>query len=43
MRYTRFQEVLQLVTNAGRQNIILKRDVKDAFRNVPVTPQINGY
>ena len=39
MRYTRFQEVLQLVTNAGLQCIILKRDVKDVFRNVPVAPQ----
>lgn len=39
MRYTRFQEVLQLVINAGRHCIILKRDVKDAFRNVPVAPQ----
>lgn len=39
MRYTRFQEVLQLVINAGRHCLILKRDVKDAFRNVPVAPQ----
>ncbi len=39
MRYTSFQEVLQLVTNAGWHCIILKRDVKDAFRNVPVAPQ----
>ena len=39
VRYSCFQEVLQLVTNTGRQWIILKRDVKDAFRNVPVAPQ----
>ncbi len=39
MRYTRFQEVLQLVINAGRHCVIMKRDVKDAFRNVPVAPQ----
>ena len=39
LRYTRFQEVLQLVIQAGRNCIILKRDVKDAFRNVPVAPQ----
>ena len=39
MRYSRFQEVLQLVTNAGWHCIILKRDVKDAFGNVPVAPQ----
>ncbi len=36
IRYTRFQEVLQLVINAGRHCFIMKRDVKDAFRNVPV-------
>ena len=39
MRYTRFQEVLQLVTNSGKHCIILKRDVKDVFRNVPVASQ----
>ncbi len=39
MRYTRFQEVLQLVINAGRQCDIIKRDVKDAFRNIPVVIQ----
>ena len=39
LRYTRFQEVLQLVTRAGRHCIILKRDIKDVFRNIPVTPQ----
>lgn len=39
IRYTRFQEILQLVINAGRHCIILKRDVKDAFRNIPVAPQ----
>lgn len=39
LRYICFQEVLQLVTRAGRHCIILKWDVKDAFRNVPVAPQ----
>lgn len=39
LRYTRFQEVLQMVIQAGRGAVILKRDVKDAFRNVPVAPQ----
>ncbi len=38
MRYTRFQDVLQIVIRAGRNCIILKRDVKDAFRNIPVAP-----
>lgn len=39
LRYTRFQEVLQLVIRAGRHCIILERDVNDAFRNIPVAPQ----
>ncbi len=39
MRYTLFQEVLQLVINASRHFVIMKRDVKDAFRNVPVAFQ----
>ncbi len=39
MRYTRFQKVLQLVINAGRHCVIMKKDVKDVFRNVPVTFQ----
>lgn len=36
MRYTQFKDVLQMVIWAGRNCIILKRDVKDAFKNVPV-------
>ncbi len=36
MRYTRFQDVLQLVVNAGRNFVIMKRHVKDAFKNVLV-------
>lgn len=39
LRYTCFQEVLQLVTRAGRHCIILKRDMKDVFRNIPMAPQ----
>ncbi len=39
MKYIRFQEVLQLVINAGRHCVIMKRDVKNAFKNVPVAPQ----
>lgn len=42
MRYTRFQDVLQVVIWAGRNCIILKRDVKGAFRNVPVAPISSG-
>ncbi len=39
MRYKCFEEVLQLVINAGRHGVIMKRDVKDAFRKVPLAPQ----
>ncbi len=39
IRYKCFQEVLQLVINEGRYCVIMKRDVKDAFRNVPVALQ----
>lgn len=39
LRYTRFQEVLKLIIKAGKHCVILKRDVKVAFRNVPVAPQ----
>ncbi len=39
LRYTRFHEVLDLILKAGRYSIIIKRDVKDAFRNVPIAPQ----
>lgn len=39
MRYPRFQDTLQLVILAGRRCIIMKRDVKDAFRNIRVAPQ----
>ncbi len=39
LRYTRFYEVLDLILKAGRYSIIIKRDVKDAFPNMPVAPQ----
>ncbi len=38
LRYTRFQEVLELVIQAGRDSIIPKQDMKDPFRNIPVAP-----
>ena len=34
----RFQEVLELVIQAGRDSIILERDVKDTFKNILVAP-----
>lgn len=39
LRYIKFQEVLNLILKAGRHCIIMKRDIKDAFRNIPVAPQ----
>lgn len=36
MRYTRFQDVLEMVIRGGRNCVIMKRDIKDAFKNVPV-------
>ncbi len=38
IRYTCFQDVLRMVTRAGRNCVILKHDVKDDFRKVPVAP-----
>lgn len=38
MRYTRFQDLLQMVLRAGRNYVILKRDMKDVFKNVSVAP-----
>ncbi len=39
MKYICFQEDLQLVITAGRHCVIIKREVKDKFRNVLVPPQ----
>lgn len=39
LRYRRFQRVLEFILKAGRHCIIIKRDIKDAFRNVTVAPQ----
>ncbi len=39
MRYTCFQEVLQLVINEGKHCVMINRDVMDAFRNVLVASQ----
>lgn len=38
MKYTQFQDILQMVIRAGRNCIILKRDIKDDFRNVSIAP-----
>ena len=39
LKYTSLNEIYQLVVDAGRGCIIIKKDVKDAFRNIPVAPQ----
>lgn len=36
MRYSQFQTVLQIVIQADKNYIILKRDIKYTFRNIPV-------
>lgn len=40
LKYTKFEEVLDMVRKGGRSSFILKRDVKDAFRNIPVASHI---
>jgi hypothetical protein len=36
--YTRLREVLEAVARSGRHSIIIKRDVKSAFRTIPIAP-----
>ena len=36
LRYTKFQEILDLIVAVGRSCIIIKRDVKDIFCDIPV-------
>jgi hypothetical protein len=38
LKYTRIEDVYAAVLAAGRGAIILKRDIRDAFRNIPVSP-----
>lgn len=37
--YLKLEEVFQMVLAAGHGCVIMKRDIKDAFRNIPVAPQ----
>lgn len=39
MEYTTFDEAKQEVIRAGPGSIMVKRDLKDAFRHIPVSPQ----
>ena len=36
MKYIRIDDILKLVVAAGRHCIIVKRDIKDAFRTIPI-------
>ena len=38
LQYARLDDIIQLILSAGKGAVIVKRDVKDAFRNVPVAP-----
>lgn len=38
-KYVAFERVLDMVLKAGRNCIMLKRDMKDAFRMIPIAPQ----
>ena len=40
LKYTIIEDILQMVRSASRYCIILKRDIKDAFRNIPVAPHV---
>ena len=39
LRYTAVTDILEAVRRAGRGAILIKRDLKDAFRMIPVAPQ----
>lgn len=39
LKYAQIDHILEKVVTAGRNCVILKRDVKDAFRNIPIAPQ----
>jgi len=38
--YVTFHAVLDMIVQAGRSCVIMKRDIKDAFRNIPLAPDI---
>lgn len=38
MRYSQFWDVLQMVIQVGRNYNILKKDIKDNFKNLLVAP-----
>ena len=40
LHYTHIEHILDDIVKAGRHCVILKRDIKEAFRNIPVAPQM---
>ena len=40
LSYSSLQNVFQQIVNAGRHAVLIKRDIKDAFRNTPIAPHI---
>ena len=41
LKYTKLEEVLDMVRKRGQSLFILKRDIKDAFPNIPLAPHIS--
>lgn len=42
LQYIKFQEILDLILSVGQGCIIIKGDIKDAFRNIPVASRYHG-
>ncbi len=40
VRYTSLRKVTDMVLRAGRHCVIIIKDIKDAFRNIPVAPHL---
>lgn len=40
LRYTSLTKIIDLILQAGRHCVIIKKDIKDAFRNIPVAPHV---
>jgi len=39
LAYVKFEAILQMVLDAGKDCIMIKRDMRDAFRMIPIAPQ----
>jgi hypothetical protein len=39
IQYTSLNDIFDMLIRAGRGCTIIKKDIKDAFRNIPVAPQ----